>query len=62
MIILRLMAGCRSSPEQYIDSEPLAKLPVIAFPVNDPDRLDPRVALRATKRPLSTVMAYSTHR
>jgi hypothetical protein len=35
------MACCTSSPEQYTDSEPLAKLPAIAFLVNDPDRLDP---------------------
>ena len=41
----------------------LAKLTAIAFLVNDPDRLDPRVALRATKRPLyPQVMAYSTPR
>jgi hypothetical protein len=46
-----LMACCTSSPELYINSEPLAKLPAIAFLVNDADRLDPRLALRATKLP-----------
>jgi hypothetical protein len=40
------MACCTSSPEQYTNSEPLAKLPAIALLVLD--RLDPVVALRAT--------------
>ena len=56
------MACWTSSPEQYIDSEPLAKLPAIAFLVNDPDRLDPGVALRATSVLCPQVMAYSTSR
>ena len=61
MIILRVVL--RHHHPGYTNSEPLSQADGDRVPRHEPDRLDPRIALRATRRPLHPqVMAYSTPR